>query len=486
MEVFEEEGVQTLQMGDEDSFSETSLTEKLTKLNSSQQTLSRWCISHREKAKQVVETWQALFKSVPKERRVSFLYLANDILQNSRRKGSEFVNEFWKVLPKVLKGVCDGREENCKKVASRLVDIWTERKVFGSRGEKLKIEFQSNKSSPRKKPSPGKNPSPVNVEKNLNPIKILKRDANSLRIKLAVGSLPEKILTAFQLVLDETVNDEETIKNCQDAALYLRDIENDVNVSPPGELLGSETVSDIQKQEALLQHGISRLEKIEANGVVLISQLREALQDQEAKLKLIQNELLTARGQIEQAANTRLCLTSADRKSERITNQLELQTENPKESQIDPNPSPNPPAQPTTTFANPTISQEESNRATAAAVAAKLAASTSSAQMLSSVLSSLVAEELMNGPLKRPKLEKPATQLTLDKPEQPDPARFQGVAGLSPLVQPFLPPPPGFPAVQLAQPSYSYSGGPFGMQATHQLPPGANGGYYGPPPVNRR
>ncbi|GER51968.1 regulation of nuclear pre-mRNA domain-containing protein 1B [Striga asiatica] len=291
-------------MGAEDSFSETSLTEKLTKLNSSQQsiecilsTIVCWCISHREKAKQVVETWQALFKSVPKERRVSFLYLANDILQNSRRKGSEFVNEFWKVLPKVLKGVCDGREENCKKVVSRLKndllsggpisnmsDIWTEKKVFGSRGEKLKIEFQSKKSSPRKKPSPGKNPSPVNVEKNLNPIKILKRDANSLRI----------------LVLEETVNEEETLKNCQDAALYLCDIENDVNVSPP----------DIQS--------------------------------------------------------------------------------------------------------------------------------------------------LMNGPLKRPKLEKPATQLSLGKPEQPDPARFQGVAGLSPLVQPFLPPPPGFPAVQLAQPSYCH------------------------------
>ncbi|CAA0809782.1 ENTH/VHS family protein [Striga hermonthica] len=440
--------------------------------------MSRWCISHREKAKQVVETWQALFKSVPKERRVSFLYLANDILQNSRRKGSEFVNEFWKVLPKVLKGVCDGREENCKKVASRLVDIWTERKVFGSRGEKLKNEFQSKKSSPGKKPSPAKNPFPVNVEKNLNPIKILKRDANSLRIKLAVGGLPEKILTAFQLVLDETVNEEDTLKNCQDAALYLRDIENDVNVSTPGDLLGSDTVSDIQKQEALLQHGISRLEKIVANRVVLISQLREALQDQEAKLKLIQNELLTARGQIEQARKS-ANLTSASSKP---------QNENPKESlvSLNPSPSPSPPAQPMTTFANPTISQEESNRAQAAAVAAKLAASTSSAQMLSSILSSLVAEELMNGPLKRPKLEKPATQITLDEPKQPDPSHFQGVSGLSPLVQPFLPPPPGFPAVQLAQPSYSFGAGPFGMQGTQQLPPGANGGYYGPPPVNRR
>lgn len=83
--------------------------------------LSRWCISHRKKAKQVVETWETVFKSAPPEQQVSFLYLANDILQNSRRKGTEFVSEFWKVLPTALKGVYVSGAENCRKVASRLV-----------------------------------------------------------------------------------------------------------------------------------------------------------------------------------------------------------------------------------------------------------------------------------------------------------------------------------------------------------------------------
>lgn len=83
--------------------------------------LSRWCISHRKKAKQVVETWEKLFKSAPNEQRVSFLYLSNDILQNSRRKGSEFVNEFWKVLPGALKTLYDSGIESCRKVAFRLV-----------------------------------------------------------------------------------------------------------------------------------------------------------------------------------------------------------------------------------------------------------------------------------------------------------------------------------------------------------------------------
>ncbi|GFQ05185.1 regulation of nuclear pre-mRNA domain-containing protein 1b [Phtheirospermum japonicum] len=160
---------------------------------------------------------------------------------SSRRKGSEFVSEFWKVLPEALKGVYDGGNDNCKKVASRLVGIWEERKVFGSRGQNLKNEVL------------GKNPSPANNVKSSNPIipiKVVKRDANSLRIKLAVGGLPERILSAMQLVQDEVVNEEEALDKCRDAVSCVREIGKDVgNVSP-----------EIR--------------------VALISQLREALQDQ--------------------------------------------------------------------------------------------------------------------------------------------------------------------------------------------------------------
>lgn len=82
--------------------------------------LSSLCVSHRKRAKYIVETWNKLFNSHQKEQRIPFLYLANDILQNSRRKGSEFVNEFWKVLPAALERVY-GSGEPGKKVVVRLV-----------------------------------------------------------------------------------------------------------------------------------------------------------------------------------------------------------------------------------------------------------------------------------------------------------------------------------------------------------------------------
>lgn len=50
-----------------------------------------------------------------------FLYLANDILQNSRRKGPEFVNEFWTVLPRVLRDVVVSGDESVRSPAYRLV-----------------------------------------------------------------------------------------------------------------------------------------------------------------------------------------------------------------------------------------------------------------------------------------------------------------------------------------------------------------------------
>ena len=53
--------------------------------------------------------------------KVPLLYLANDILQNSKRKGNEFVTEFWKVLPGALKNVVEKGDDRGKNAVSRLV-----------------------------------------------------------------------------------------------------------------------------------------------------------------------------------------------------------------------------------------------------------------------------------------------------------------------------------------------------------------------------
>lgn len=92
--------------------------------------LSHWCIFHRSKAELVVATWDKQFRSSEMVQKVPLLYLANDILQNSKRKGNEFVNEFWKVLPAALKDLLEKGDDRGKNVVSRLVIF-----LFGAFGE---------------------------------------------------------------------------------------------------------------------------------------------------------------------------------------------------------------------------------------------------------------------------------------------------------------------------------------------------------------
>nr|GEV95778.1 regulation of nuclear pre-mRNA domain-containing protein 1B-like [Tanacetum cinerariifolium] len=433
--------------------------------------LSRSCISHRKKAKQIVEIWHKSFKSAQQAQHVSFLYLANDILQNSRRKGNEFVNEFWKVIPSTLKHVNENGDDNGKKAASRLVGIWEDRRVFGSRGQNLKEEvlgktplLQSVSNGKTSSSTPNPNPNP-------NPIKIVKRDSNSLRLKLAVGGAPEKIITAFHLVHDENATEDTALNNCDGAVQRFGDLEREIETQ--GVQQGSSLLDDIQAQENVLQECVNQLESAEKTRSSLISQLKEALQDQELRLDVIHSQLQVARNQIDHAVKLRKRLISPSLPAGEATTVESL----PQSKSVG-----------TTTH----VSDEESKKAAAAAMAAKLAASTSSAQMLTSVLSSLVAEEaasISNGfnssvfatnifpPEKRPKLENPISNSDMNNSDYFTSMSQANQTTFPPLPQ--APPPPSTvgtnsPSNQFVQSSGGMMMGGNGMPfvyGTNSLPP---------------
>jgi regulator of Ty1 transposition protein 103 len=100
------------------SFSEASLLKKFQELNSTQQsvqTLSLWLIHHRRNAGQVIATWLSELERTPKpERKLTFIYLANDILQNSRRKGDEYLAEFRQVLREAFEHTAEYSDEKTK------------------------------------------------------------------------------------------------------------------------------------------------------------------------------------------------------------------------------------------------------------------------------------------------------------------------------------------------------------------------------------
>lgn len=71
-----------------------------------------------------MQTWNKQFHSSDKDKKIPLLYVANDILQNSRKNGKEFVEEFWKLLPAALKNVTEHGDDSVKTVVSRLVRLF--------------------------------------------------------------------------------------------------------------------------------------------------------------------------------------------------------------------------------------------------------------------------------------------------------------------------------------------------------------------------
>ncbi|TSK31342.1 Regulation of nuclear pre-mRNA domain-containing protein 1A [Bagarius yarrelli] len=114
-------------------FSEAALEKKLAELSNSQQsvqTLSLWLIHHRKHSKTIVKVWNNELQKAQVSRKLTFLYLANDVIQNSKRKGPEFTQDFAPVIVDAFKHVSSEGEEGCKKHLERVLSIWQERAVY--------------------------------------------------------------------------------------------------------------------------------------------------------------------------------------------------------------------------------------------------------------------------------------------------------------------------------------------------------------------
>ncbi|KAF8100922.1 hypothetical protein N665_0214s0081 [Sinapis alba] len=426
------------------SFNAQVLAEKLAKLNSSQasiETLSHWCIFHMNKAKHVVETWGRQFHCSPREQRLAYLYLANDILQNSRRKGSEFVGEFWNVLPDALRDVIENGDDSDRKSALRLVNIWEERKVFGSSGQILKDEIL------RKQPENGTRNGA------LVPLKLKQANVTPL----------EKVVSAVEALHSIQIDENDIVGKCTNVVGYLEkaahEVERDLS---SGHTPVPAIVKQVQGQHTILRDCIEQLGAMETSRTSLISHLREALQEQELKLEQVRSHLQIARFQSDRTGD--LCKQLLDHGSSTQPTATEEEEESKEVTKVSLTSSapvmfaPNPPTQ----------SVIDPRKTEAAAMVAKLTASTSSAEMLSYVLSSFASEGIIGNnppavtetppsdgypPEKRPKLQNldqsylqqnPATTSTATTnpqplPPPPPPPQFQ----LQPqFLQPLQPPGP--------------------------------------------
>ncbi|XP_069508495.1 regulation of nuclear pre-mRNA domain-containing protein 1B isoform X5 [Ambystoma mexicanum] len=149
------------------SFSESALEKKLLELSNSQQsvqTLSLWLIHHRKHAGPIVTVWHRELRKAKSSRKLTFLYLANDVIQNSKRKGPEFTREFEMVLVDAVSHVSREADEGFKKPLERLLTIWQERSVYTSEFiQQLRSTIEDPNSPPEQ--SGRRQPHKVNEEK---------------------------------------------------------------------------------------------------------------------------------------------------------------------------------------------------------------------------------------------------------------------------------------------------------------------------------
>ncbi|CAJ1856804.1 unnamed protein product [Sphenostylis stenocarpa] len=300
---------------------------------------------------------------------VPLLNLANDILQNSKHNGNEFVIEFWKVLPAALKDVMKKGDDHGKYVVSRLFDIWEERKVFGSRARNLK-DLMLGEDAP---------PPLVFGKKRSRSVKIVKRDSHSIQLRLSIGGAAEKIVSAFHLVIGEqSVENAEMIK-CKSAVQCVKKMKKDVDTvcTDAKDPKRNTLAMKLEEEENLLKQCIAKLKLVEATRVSLVSQLREVLREQESELENVRTQMQVAQAQVEEACNMRKLLDNEDssqKASTATTSATELNTMS--EAAI-----------------------KKSAAVIAAEVADKLAASSSSQLIMTSVLSTFAAEEAKSASL---------------------------------------------------------------------------------------
>lgn len=71
-------------------------------------------------------------KAVPQSKKLTFMYLANDVIQNSKKKGPEYGKEFGKILKNVFAHIgetCSGDEKTLNSLG-RILKIWEDRGVY--------------------------------------------------------------------------------------------------------------------------------------------------------------------------------------------------------------------------------------------------------------------------------------------------------------------------------------------------------------------
>lgn len=115
------------------SFNEENLMRKLDQCTPTQesiQTLALWIIHHKNHHELIAKLWLKKMSesSTSSRQRLTLVYLANDVIQNCKRKNAKIYQDSFKTI--LNEAVASCRSESIKKNVQRVLEVWLERQVY--------------------------------------------------------------------------------------------------------------------------------------------------------------------------------------------------------------------------------------------------------------------------------------------------------------------------------------------------------------------
>lgn len=116
------------------AYSDESLRAKLSTLNETQDSIvgvSQYVLFHRRHAQSIANIWLARLRDSPPPKRLNFIYLVNDIVQNARaRKRTEFPDAFSPIIADAVQTAYRSSTADIQNKIRRVVEVWRNRSVF--------------------------------------------------------------------------------------------------------------------------------------------------------------------------------------------------------------------------------------------------------------------------------------------------------------------------------------------------------------------
>uniref|UniRef100_A0A665TZY8 Regulation of nuclear pre-mRNA domain-containing protein 2 n=1 Tax=Echeneis naucrates TaxID=173247 RepID=A0A665TZY8_ECHNA len=232
------------------------------------QGLSTWCIENKKYHGLVVRYWMKWLKKSDNNHRLNLFYLANDVIQNCKRKNAiVFRSAFAEVLPNAVQLIKDGK---VRKSVERIFSIWEERSVYP---EEVISQFKASLNKKEKEREKHKEKE-KEKEKEIPPVNAPTNTKSALKSKIVAEFTPQSLIE--QLSRYKRAVAEEEFREKQLAALRVDVCSTEALKRLKDKAGGNKFAKDFEDGSLKLQEFVSFLEKELKTGPPLLESLGNA------------------------------------------------------------------------------------------------------------------------------------------------------------------------------------------------------------------